>query len=533
MLAGVTVAAYLVPQVLAYSGLARMPPATGLWSAFVAMAVHFLLGSSPQLSVGPESTTALMTGAALAALTVPGASPEQVASLLAFAVGGVCLLAWAGGLSFLADLLSKPVLVGYMAGIAGLMVLSQVGRATGADIPDSRPLREAWWLLGHPGQVQGWTLAVTVGTLALLLLGARWWPRGPVPLLGMLVAALVVAVAHLTERGVNVVGDLEFGLPHVALPEASSLGSWALLSTALAVAVVGFTDNLLTARAFGSRYSHRINARRELLALGVANVAAGAVGGFPVSSSGSRTAIVDTVGGRTRWSGLAALVASLVLVLALHPVLSRFPDPALAAVVVYAALRLVEVAEFVRISRYRRTELMIAVVTASAVVVLGVLHGVLVAVGLSLVDVFRRVARPHDAVLGQVPELAGMHDVDDFPEARVVPGLLVYRYDGPLFFANADDFLHRVRGAVRDYEPVWVVLNAEALGDVDLTGADAMETLRAELATSGIVLALARAKQDLLDVLRPSGLLDRIGADRIFPTLPTALAAYRASRPEA
>jgi SulP family sulfate permease len=532
VLAGITVAAYLVPQVLAYCGLARMPPASGLWAAFAALAVYFLIGSSPQLSVGPESTTALMTGAALATLTVPGATPEEVGSLLALAVGAVCLLAWVGGLSFLADLLSKPVLVGYMAGIAGLMMLSQVGRATGADIPDGTPLQEAWWLLQHPVAVQGWTTAVTAGTLALLLVGARRWPRGPIPLLGMLLAALVVSVAHLTDHGVGVVGDLDFALPHPSVPDVSALGSWALLSTALAVAVVGFTDNLLTARAFGARHSHTIDARRELLALGAANVAAGAVGGFPVSSSGSRTAIVDAVGGRTRWSGLATLGAALVLVLALQPVLARFPDPALAAVVIYAALRLIEVGEFVRIARYRRTELGIALATTSSVLVLGVLQGVLVAVGLSLVDVFRRVARPHDAILGLVPDLAGMHDVDDFPRARVVPGLLVYRYDGPLFFANTDDFLDRVRRAVREHDPVWVVLNTEALGDVDLTGADALETLRAELAEHGIVLALARAKQDLLDLLRPSGLLDRIGEDHVFPTLPTALAAYRAAHPE-
>jgi SulP family sulfate permease len=532
VLAGITVAAYLVPQVLAYCGLARMPPASGLWAAFAALAVYFLIGSSPQLSVGPESTTALMTGAALATLTVPGATPEEVGSLLALAVGAVCLLAWVGGLSFLSDLLSKPVLVGYMAGIAGLMMLSQVGRATGADIPDGTPLQEAWWLLQHPVAVQGWTTAVTAGTLALLLVGARRWPRGPIPLLGMLLAALVVSVAHLTDHGVGVVGDLDFALPHPSVPDVSALGSWALLSTALAVAVVGFTDNLLTARAFGARHSHTIDARRELLALGAANVAAGAVGGFPVSSSGSRTAIVDAVGGRTRWSGLATLGAALVLVLALQPVLARFPDPALAAVVIYAALRLIEVGEFVRIARYRRTELGIALATTSSVLVLGVLQGVLVAVGLSLVDVFRRVARPHDALLGLVPDLAGMHDVDDFPRARVVPGLLVYRYHGPLFFANTDDFLDRVRRAVREHDPVWVVLNTEALGDVDLTGADALETLRAELAEHGIVLALARAKQDLLDLLRPSGLLDRIGEDHVFPTLPTALAAYRAAHPE-
>jgi SulP family sulfate permease len=529
VVAGITVAAYLVPQVLAYAGLARVPPEAGLWAAFVALTVYFLVGSSPQLSVGPESTTALMTGAALATITAPGASPQDTAALLALAVGAVCLLAWAGGLAFLADLLSKPVLVGYMAGIAGLMILSQAGRATAADVPDGEPLAEAWWVLQHPSTIHVPTLAVCLGTLAVLLVGVRLWPTGPVPLLGMLAATLAVALSRLSQDGVAVVGTLPFALPTVGLPSVSSLGSWALLTTALAVAVVGFTDNVLTARAFGARHGDRVDARRELLALGAANVASGVVHGFPVSSSGSRTAIVDAVGGRSRWAGLSTLAAALVLVVALRPVLARFPDAALAAVVVYAGLRLIDVAEFARIARYRRTELLIALATTFGVLVLGVLEGVLVAVSLSLVDVFRRVARPHDAVEGLVPDLAGMHDLDDYDTAVAVPGLLVYRYDAPLFFANAENFLSRVRESVAAYDPEWVLLNFEAMGEVDLTGADALETLRAELEEQGIVVALARLKQDPRDVLQPSGVLDRIGAEHIFPTLPTALEAFRAA----
>lgn len=530
--AGITVAAYLVPQVLAYSGLARVPPAAGLWAAFVALAVYFVLGSSPQLSVGPESTTALMTGAALATVAVPGASAQDTAAMLALAVGAVCLLAWIGGLAFLADLLSKPVLVGYMAGIAGLMVLSQTARGSGAEVPDGTVLAQTWWLVQHPSAVHVPTLAVCLGTLALLLAGARLWPTGPVPLVGMLVATVAVAVAGLSEDGVAVVGALPLALPSLGLPPMSSLealGSWALLTTALAIAVVGFTDNVLTARAFGDRHGDRIDARRELLALGAANVAAGMVHGFPVSSSGSRTAIVDAVGGRSRWAGLSTLAAALVLVVALRPVLARFPDAALAAVVVYAGLRLIDVAEFARIARYRRTELLIALATTAGVLVLGVLQGVLVAVSLSLVDVIRRVARPHDAIEGLVPDLAGMHDVDDHAGAVVVPGLLVYRYDAPLFFANADNFLTRVREAVAAYDPRWVLFNTEAIGEVDFTGAHALETLRAELEARGIVLALARLKQEQREALEPSGLLDRIGAEHVFPTLPTALEAYRAA----
>jgi SulP family sulfate permease len=460
---------------------------------------------------------------------VPGASAQDTAAVLALAVGAVCLLAWVGGLAFLADLLSKPVLVGYMAGIAGLMVLSQTARGSGADVPDGSVLAQTWWLVQHPSAVHWPTLAVCLGTLLLLLAGAWAWPTGPVPLVGMLVATLAVAVAGLSDDGVAVVGALPFALPSLGLPPVSLLGSWALLTTALAIAVVGFTDNVLTARAFGDRHGDRIDARRELLALGAANVAAGVVHGFPVSSSGSRTAIVDAVGGRSRWAGLSTLGAALVLVVALRPVLARFPDAALAAVVVYAGLRLIDVEEFVRIARYRRTELFIALATTAGVLALGVLQGVVVAISLSLVDVIRRVARPHDAIEGIVPDLAGMHDVDDYADAVPVPGLLVYRYDAPLFFANADNFLTRVREAVAAYAPQWVLLNTEAIGEVDFTGAQALETLRAELEAEGVVLALARLKQEQREALEPSGLLDRIGAEHIFPTLPTALDGYRAA----
>jgi SulP family sulfate permease len=222
-------------------------------------------------------------------------------------------------------------------------------------------------------------------------------------------------------------------------------------------------------------------------------------------------------------------VATLVALLTLRPVLASFPEAALGAVVVYAGLRLVELGEFRRITSFRRTELLIALVTTGSVLTIGVLEGVLIAVGLSLLDILRRVARPHDAVEGLVPGLAGMHDVDDYPTAEVVPGLLVYRYDAPLFFANAENFLARVRAEVDGAAaPVrWLLLNTEAMSEVDLTGADALETLRSELACRGIVLALARVKQDLRDTLEPTGLLGRIGDEHVFVTLPTAVAAFR------
>ena len=301
-----------------------------------------------------------------------------------------------------------------------------------------------------------------------------------------------------------------------------------MLAPALGIAFVAYTDNILTGRAFASRHGATIDPQRELLALGAANLGAGLLQGFPVSSSGSRTAIVDSMGGRTQLAGLVTVACTLAALLTLRPVLAAFPLAGLAAVVVYAATRLVDVPELVRFARFRRSELVLAVATTAGVLVLDVLLGILVAIALSVLDLLRRVARPHDAVEGTVPGLAGMHDVDDYPSAEQVPGLLVYRYDSPLFFANADNFLSRARAAVDDATtPVrWFLLNVEANVEVDITGADALEMLRADLEQQGIVFALARLKQDLRDQLSRTGLLEQIGEDRIFLTLPTALDAF-------
>jgi MFS superfamily sulfate permease-like transporter len=250
--------------------------------------------------------------------------------------------------------------------------------------------------------------------------------------------------------------------------------------------------------------------------------------GFPVSSSGSRTVVGDAVGSRSQLHSLVAVASVVLALLFLRPVLATFPTAALGAIVIYAALRLIDVAEFRRFASFRRSEFLLALATTASVLVLGVLLGVLVAVGLSIADLLRRVARPHDGVLGFVAGIAGMHDVDDYPGAHLVPGLIVYRYDSPLFFANAEDFRTRALAAVDEAPaPVeWFVLNAESNVEVDLTGLDAVEDVRAELARRGTVFAMARVKQDLLVALRAAGLADRVGAERIFPTLPTAVEAY-------
>jgi SulP family sulfate permease len=530
VVAGVTVTAYLVPQVMAYADLAGLPASTGLWAAVGGLVAYALIGTSPVLSAGPESTTALMTAAALGAV---GAGAHQadhraddLAVALAFAVAGLCLLGWLGHLNALAQMLSRPVLVGYMTGIAAIMVMSQLGKLVGVPTTGSSFLAQGRGLVGRLDQVHVPTLVVGVATLAVMLVGAALWPRAPMALVGMLGATAAVWLLDLTDHGVRVIGDIPARLPAPGVPDVSGSVMLDLLAPALGIAFVGYTDNILTARSFATRHADPIDARRELLAVGAANLGSALMHGFPVSSSGSRTAIADASGARTQLAGLVTVVVTLASIGVLEPLLTAFPATALAAVVVYAAVRLVDVAEFRRYASFRRSELLLAVGTTVAVLAVGVLTGVLVAIGLSVLDLLRRVARPHDAIEGFVPGLAGMHDVDDFPDAEPVPGLVIYRYDSPLFFANADDFLTRARAAAAG-DVHWFVLNTEAIVEVDITAVDALEDLRQDLAARGIVFGMARIKQDLRAMLAPSGLLDRIGEQYLFPTLPTAVEAYR------
>ena len=529
VLAGVTVAAYLVPQVMAYAEIAGLQPVVGLWAISGSLLVYAIVGSSRQLSVGPESTTALMTAAAIAPLAAgdPGRY-ALLAAALALLVGAVCLLAWVARLGFLADLLSKPVLIGYMAGVAVIMIVGQLGKVSGVDVGGDGVPGEVASFLAHLSQADLPTLSLGLSVLAFLLVGSRLFPKAPVLLIAVLLATAAVALLGLQDNGITVVGAVPEGLPTLQVPQVTTGDLASLLLPALGVTMVAYTDNVLTARAFGDRNHYEVDANAELLALGAANVAAGVVQGFPVSSSGSRTLIGDSLGSRSQLHSLVALAVVLATLLFLGPLLAGFPTAALGAVVIYAALRLIDVKEFGRIARFRRSELVLALATVVGVLAAGILYGVLIAVGLSVLDLLRRVARPHDGVLGYAPGIAGMHDIDDYPTARQVPGLVVYRYDAPLFFANAADFKRRALASLSlaDGPVEWLIMNMEANIEVDLTSVDALDQVRAELERRGVVLALARVKQDLRADLVSSGFLDRVGQERVFMTLPTAVAAY-------
>ncbi|NEZ55253.1 SulP family inorganic anion transporter, partial [Adonisia turfae] len=297
---------------------------------------------------------------------------------------------------------------------------------------------------------------------------------------------------------------------------------------AIGIAVVGYSDNVLTARAFATRNGYKIDANQELLALGAVNIGAGLMQGFPISSSGSRTVLGNALGNKTQLFSLVAMVTVVGVLLFMRPVLSLFPQAALGALVIYAATRLIEMSEFVRLLRFRSTEFALAVITTLGVLATDLLVGIAIAISLSVVDLFARVARPHDAVLGQVLGLAGWHDIDDWDDATTIPGLVIYRYDAPICFANVENFKRRAMAAIdAEQERVeWFVLNTEAIAEIDITAADMLVELHQELCNQGIVFALARVKQDLYSQLKRSGLRDLIGNERIYPTLKTAIRGF-------
>ncbi|MBB4762917.1 SulP family inorganic anion transporter [Amorphoplanes digitatis] len=533
VLAGVTVAAYLVPQVLAYATIAGLPPVAGLWATVPALAAYALLGTSRTLSVGPESTTALMTAAVVG--PIAAGDPARYAGLaaeLAIIVGVLCLAGRLLRLGFVADLLSRPILVGYLAGVALIMIAGQLGKLTGVPVEGEAFFEQIASFVTQLSTMHAATAGLALVVLAFLFALQRWLPAAPAPLLAVLLATGATALTGWQQHGIRVLGEIPSGVPAPALPPLGDLAG--LLLPALGVLLVGYTDTILTARSFAERTrqagpTRPIDANQELVALGFANVGAGLAHGFPVSSSGSRTALADAAGGRSQLYSLVTLVLVVATLLFLGPVMAGLPTAVLGAIVVYAAVRLVDIAGFRRLAAFRRSELLLALGALAGVLIFDILIGILLAVGLSVAEMLARVARPHDAVEGFVPGLAGMHDIDDYPQARTVPGLVVYRYDSPLFFANAQDFHRRALAAVdTQREPVrWFVLNMESNVEVDITALDALDALRREIADRGIVFALARVKQDLLDQLVSFGLAAAVGTERIFPTLPIAVAAYR------
>ena len=536
VVAGLALTAVLVPVGMGYAEAAGLPAIAGLYASVGALVAYFLVGPSRILVVGPDSSLLPLVAAAVVPLAGGDAARSiALAAALSIIAGVLCLAAAVARLGFVTDLLSRPIRVGYMNGIALIIVVGQLPKLLGFSVSANDAVGGLVGLVQGiaDGEVVPLAAAIGIGALAIILGLKLVSRRIPGVLVAVILAGVVVAVFGLSAE-LAVVGEVPSGLPAVGLPAVTIADLAALFPTALGIALIAFADTSVISRSFAARRGERVDADRELAALGVVNVAAGLVGGFASSGSATRTPVAEAAGSRTQVTGLVGAVAILVLLVAVPGLLAPVPNAALAAVVISAALSLFDVDGLRRLWRQRRSELGLALVAFLAVVLFGALPGIAAAVGLSLLNFIRRAWRPHDAVLGRVANYKGYHDTGRHPEARLVPGLILYRWDAPLFFANADLFRERSLEVVDDAPPPvrWLAVTSEPMTDIDTTAAEMLDELITELARRGVELHFAELKGHVKDRLRVYGVFDRLGADHFHPTIGSTVKAYLARHPD-
>jgi high affinity sulfate transporter 1 len=526
--AGVTVAALAIPSAMAYAEVAGVSPVNGLYALLLPVVAYAFLGSSRQLSVGPEGSIATLVAAAILPLAVAG-SPDaaELAAMLALLVAVCFAAAWVLRLGWIADYFSRPVLLGYIHGVAVVLIIGQLGKLLGLSIDAMDPLPQLWEVITELGSVSGATALVSVVSLAALFGLRRLMPKLPAALLVVVVAIGLSWWFDFAADGIAVVGPIPAGLPSFAIPTPGLADIVRLLPAALGIFLVCFADEILTARSFAGKHNQSVRGSQELLAMGAASAAAGFTQGFPVGASGSRTAVNDDMGARTQIAGVFAASAVAVILLFLTEPVQYLPKAVLGAVIVFAAVGLIEPQAWRALAAVDPVEVAIAAVTTGCVIFFGVLQALVVAVGLSMIDTVRRSARPHDAVLGWVERLGRYADVSLHPSARVTPGVVVYRLDDRLFFANARYFKGRVREAIRAAAaPVyWLVLDADAITHADATGLDALLDVTKDLRRDEITLVLARLRTRMEQQFEEAGVLDAIGHGHLYPTVRAAVDA--------
>lgn len=536
VVAGLVMTTMLVPVGIAYAEASGLPGITGLYATIVPLLAYALFGPSRILVLGPDSSLAPLILAVVLPLSA-GDTRRAVAvgGMLAVVSGIACVAAGVARLGFITELLSKPIRYGYMNGIALTVLLSQVPKLLGFSVKSSGPLRQAWGILEGviAGNSNVAAAAIGAGSLGLILLLKRW-PQVPGVLIAVVVATLVVAIFNLGTRfGVSVLGALPRGLPAPLLPVVDVADWLPVVTGGLAVALVSFADTSVLSRTYAARLRTTVDSNQEMIGLGVANLATAFFQGFPVSSSSSRTPVAEAAGARTQVTGVVGAVAICLLLVLAPDLLKHLPQAALAAVVIAAAIGLVEVSDLRRIYRIQRWEFWLSMACFAGVAVFGVVPGIALAIMIAVLEFLWDGWRPHSAVLARVEGIQGYHDVTRYPDARPIPGLVIFRWDAPLFFANAELFSQRVFQAVArsPTSVLWLVVAAEPVTSVDVTAADALSELNAALHADGIELRFAEMKDPVKDKLKRFGLFAQFGEQTFFATVEEAVSAYRAVHP--
>jgi high affinity sulfate transporter 1 len=527
VIAGILVVALAIPLSMGMAEVAGMPPIAGLYSCVLPLVAYAIVGSSRQLVIALDASTATMLAAAVAPLAA--SDPGRYAALAAVAtilVGLVLIAAGAVRLGFVGDFLSEPILLGYQAGLAVVVTASQVPKLLGVSVDPESTFGLLGGTLVSLAESNLPTLLVGAGSLVVVFALRSWKPAVPGALIAVVAATALVEALDLAARGVAVLGDLPSGLPPVGVPEFTLDDVGRLLGPAAAIALVAAGDTMASSRAFATRNGYRVDANQDLVGLGAANLSSGLSGGITTSASAARTAVVESVGSHTQVASLvAAFVMAVVLVFFTRP-LRNVPIAALAAVVIAAVVRLIEPSSLRRLWNVRRPEFVVAILTTLGVVLIGVLEGIVVAVALSILDFVRRAMRPYDAVVGRIDGRRGTFDVARFRQATTDPAVLVYRFDAPLFAANAGRFRSRVQALLDEHPGArCFVVDASVVSDVDATAARMLGELADDLERRGIGLAFVEVLAGVQDLLERYGLGERI---RLFDTADDAMLRFHA-----
>ncbi|CAG9201214.1 High affinity sulfate transporter 1 [Paraburkholderia tropica] len=528
--AGLVLTTMLVPVGIAYAEASGVPGVYGLYATIVPLLAYAVFGPSRILVLGPDSALAAPILAVVVAAA--GSDPARaiaVASMMAVVSGAFCILMGLLRLGFVTELLSKPIRYGYMNGIAIAVLISQLPKLFAISIDDAGPLRDLLSLGTAIADGQANWISFAVGACSLVvILALKRFDKVPGILIAVVLATLCVSVLHLDERGVKVLGKIPQGLPTFALPWASGADLVKIVLGGCAVAMISFADTSVLSRTFAARYNSRVDPSQEMVGLGIANLAAGFFHGFPISSSSSRTPVAEAAGAKTQLTGVVGALAVALLLLVAPNLMRYLPTSALAAVVVAAAIGLFEITDLKRIYRIQQWEFWLSMVCFAGVAVFGAIPGIGIAVVIAIIEFLWDGWRPHFAVLGRVEDVRGYHDVTRYPHAVRIPGLLLFRWDAPLFFANAELFQERLLEAV-DASPTPVrriVVAAEPVTSVDVTSADMLRELIQSLNHRGIALHFAEMKDPVRDKLRRFELLDLLGDARFHPTVGSAVDAY-------
>jgi high affinity sulfate transporter 1 len=533
LVAGLILTALLVPQGMAYAELAGLPPITGLYTSILCLVGYALFGPSKILVLGPDSSLGPMIAATILPLVAANGDPKRavaLASMLALLVGAITVLAGLAKLGFVADLLSKPTMIGYMNGLAVTIFVGQLPKLFGFSVEGDNFIAElrAFFKGVTKGETVTAALAIGLFGLVVILVSQRWLPKLPGVLVAVILSILATSVFDLARHGVSLVGTLPRGFPPFTIPHVRLSDMGLLVGGALGIAVVSLADTISTASSFAARSGDEVDGSREMMGIGAANVAAGLFQGFPVSTSGSRTAVAEQAGAQTQVTGLVGALSITLILLLVPGLLRNLPQPTLAAVVIAAALSLADVPATTRLIRQRPVEFWLSIAAFLGVALLGVLPGIATAIALSIGNVFRQLWWPHQATLGRVPGLSGYHDVGSYPEAELLPRCAIFRFDAPLFFANSRTFRERIRALARsEPPPAWIIVAAEPITDVDTTAADMLEDLDEALNEQGISLVFAEMKDPVREKVERYGLTRTINPAHFFPTLDEAIAAFR------